>query len=127
LYRKIDRGKKSIYGRCSDMNEKDRIIVKELKSRIPQSIKRHLEKIIVYGSRARNTEDEFSDLDIAIIVDKKGSALEQELDEIVYQVMWENDFKPLISLKLFSKSDFNQALRNGFSFYRNVEREGIVL
>ena len=109
------------------MNEKDRIIVKELKSRIPQSIKRHLEKIIVYGSRARDMENEFSDLDIAIIVDKKGSVLEQELDEIVYQVMWKYDFKPLISLKLFSKSDFNQALRNGFSFYRNVEREGIVL
>ena len=109
------------------MNEKDRIIVRELKSRIPQSIKRHLEKIIVYGSRARDMEDEFSDLDIAIIVDKKGSTLEQELDEIAYQVMWEYDFKPLISLKLFSKSDFNQALENGFSFYRNVEREGIVL
>jgi predicted nucleotidyltransferase len=109
------------------MNEKDRTIVKELKSRIPQNIKKHLEKIIVYGSRARNTEDEFSDLDIAIIVDKKGSVLEQELDEIAYQVMWKYDFKPLISLKLFSKSDFNQALRNGFSFYRNVEREGIVL
>jgi len=109
------------------MNEKDRHIVKELKSRIPKNIKKHLEKIIVYGSRARDKEDEFSDLDIAVIVDKKGSALEKELEEIAYQVMWEYDFKPLISLKLFSKSDFNQALRNGFSFYRNVEREGIVL
>jgi len=109
------------------MNEKDRHIVKELKSRIPKNIKKHLEKIIVYGSRARDREDEFSDLDIAVIVDKKGSALEKELEEIAYQVMWEYDFKPLISLKLFSKSDFNQALRNGFSFYRNVEREGIVL
>jgi len=109
------------------MNEKDRLIVKEFKSRIPKNIKKHLEKIIVYGSRARDREDEFSDLDIAVIVDKKGSALEKELEEIAYQVMWEYDFKPLISLKLFSKSDFNQALRNGFSFYRNVEREGIVL
>ena len=109
------------------MNEKDRIIVKELKSRIPPNIKRHFEKIIVYGSRARDMEDEFSDLDIAIIVDKKGPVLEQELEEIAYQIMWENDFKPLISLKLFSKSDFNQALKNGFSFYRNIEREGIVL
>ena len=109
------------------MNEKDRIIVKELKNRIPQNIKRHLEKIIVYGSRARDMEDEFSDLDIAIIVDKKGSTLEQELEEIAYQIMWEYDFNPLISLKLFSKSDFNRALKNGFSFYRNVEREGITL
>jgi len=33
----------------------------------------------------------------------------------------------LISLKLFSKSDFNQALKNGFSFYRNIEKEGIIL
>jgi len=42
-------------------------------------------------------------------------------------VMWEYDFKPLISLKIFSKSDFNKSLRNGFSFYRNVEKEGIIL
>ena len=109
------------------MDERDKIIVKEFKSRIPQDIKNHLEKIIVYGSRARDEEDEFSDLDMAVIIDKKGLVIEKELEEIAYQVMWEYDFKPLISLKLFSKSDFNQALRNGFSFYRNVEREGIVL
>ncbi|MCL4416508.1 MAG: hypothetical protein M1475_01415 [Actinobacteria bacterium] len=42
------------------MDERDKIIIKEFKSRIPQNIKSHLEKIIVYGSRARNEEDEFS-------------------------------------------------------------------
>lgn len=109
------------------MDERDKIIVKEFKSRIPQDIKSHIEKIIVYGSRARDEEDEFSDLDMAVIIDKKGSVIEKELEEIAYQVMWEYDFKPLISLKIFSKSDFNKSLRNGFSFYRNVEREGIIL
>lgn len=109
------------------MDERDEIIVKEFKSRIPQDIKNHIEKIIVYGSRARNEEDEFSDLDMAVIIDKKGSVIEKELEEIVYQVMWKYDFKPLISLKIFSKSDFNKSLRNGFSFYRNVKKEGIIL
>ena len=120
-------GRKSIRDRCLNMDEKDRLIIKEFKSRIPQNIQKHLEKIIVYGSRARNEEEEFSDIDIAVIVDKKGSEIEQELEETAYQIMWKYDFKPLISLKIFSKSDFNQALRNGFSFYRNVEREGILL
>lgn len=109
------------------MDEKDKLILKEFKNRIPLNIKKHLEKIIIYGSRARNEENEFSDIDIAVIVDKKGPEIEQGLEETAYQVMWEYDFIPLISLKIFSKSDFDEALQNGFSFYRNVEREGILL
>ena len=46
---------------------------------------------------------------------------------MAYQIMWEHDFKPIISLKVFSEASFNRALEEGFSFYRNIEREGIVL
>jgi len=108
-------------------DDKDKLIVKEFKNRINQNLRKHLDKIIIYGSRARNEENEYSDIDIAVIVDKKGTEIEQELEESAYQLMWKYDFKPLISLKIFSKSDFNQALRDGFSFYRNVEREGIIV
>ena len=35
--------------------------------------------------------------------------------------------KSIISLKVFSVLHFNNALEKGFSFYRNIEREGITL
>jgi hypothetical protein len=39
--------------------------------------------------------------------------------------MWDNDFHPVISLKVFSEARFHSALEQGYSFYRNVMREGV--
>jgi len=40
--------------------------------------------------------------------------------------MWEHDFKPVISLKVFTETHYREALERGYSFYKNVEREGIA-
>jgi hypothetical protein len=41
--------------------------------------------------------------------------------------MWDHDFKPVISLEVFSEEQFDNALRKGFSFYRHVPEEGVVI
>ena len=64
-------------------------------------------------------------LDILAVVDEKSKELEQRLDDIMYQVMWENDFKPIISLKIFSYDKYTRALQEGYSFYNHVNSEGI--
>jgi hypothetical protein len=46
---------------------------------------------------------------------------------VAYQVMWEHDFSPLISLKVFDASRFSEYREQGFSFYRKVAQEGIPL
>ncbi len=71
--------------------------------------------------------DEDSDLDLVALVDEKTPELEEALDDIAYKVMWEHDFKPLISLKVFSEERFRESLAKGNSYYRNVELEGIVV
>jgi len=109
------------------MNAKDKGIILKLKNNLPADITKHIKKYIVYGSRVRGKGGKESDLDIVMLVDKKDPEIEQKLEDVAYQIMWEHNFKPIISLKVFTEDKFNQALRKGFSFYRNVEREGIVV
>ena len=41
--------------------------------------------------------------------------------------MWDYDFKPVISLKVFSEARFRSSTEKGMSFYRHVEKEGIPI
>jgi len=109
------------------MNEKDKALIIEFKNRLSSDLKAHLKQIIIYGSRAKGDAHEDSDLDVIALVEHKTPELERELDDIVYQVMWDHDFRPIISLKVFGESEFHDALKRGFSFYRNVKKEGIAV
>jgi predicted nucleotidyltransferase len=109
------------------VNERDKELITEFKKRLSSELGNHLRRIIVFGSRARGDEADESDLDIVALVDEKSKDIERRLEDIVYQVMWDYDFKPIISLKVFSESQFNNALSKGFSFYRHVQQEGVAV
>ncbi len=109
------------------MNEKDKSLIVEFKSRLSSDLKAHIKQLIIFGSRVKGDASEDSDLDIVVLVDNKTLEIEKKLDDIVYQVMWDHDFRPIISLKVFGESQFYDALNKGFSFYRNVEKEGIAV
>lgn len=107
------------------MDERDRALILDIKSKLSPDLKEHIRRFIVFGSRVSGEATEDSDLDIIALVDEKTSEIEKKLEDIVYQVMWEHDFKPIISLKVLSESQFNSGIDKGFSFYRNVEKEGV--
>lgn len=109
------------------MGESDKQIVEELKRRLPADILQHVRQLILFGSRARGEAEEDSDLDLIALVDEKTPELEMALDETAYSVMWDHNFKPIISLKVFTDARFRNAARKGFSFYRNVVQEGITV
>lgn len=109
------------------MGELDKQLVEELKRRLPPEVREHLRQMILFGSRARGDADEDSDLDLVALVDEKTPELERALDDIAYNVMWDNDFHPVISLKVFSEARFRTSLEQGFSFYRNVMKDGVVI
>jgi uncharacterized protein len=113
--------------REKEMNDNDRHMVEELKVRISSDARPHLKKLMVFGSRATNRASEDSDLDIIALVDVKTLEIERVLDDAAYQVMWDHDFKPIISLKVFDESRYNDALKKGYSFYKNVEKEGVAV
>jgi uncharacterized protein len=109
------------------MTKEDKGLVSELRQRLLGDDQRHVTRVIVFGSRARGEASEDSDLDLIVLVDEKTPELEKALEDAAYSVMWEHDFKPIISLKVFAESRFRKAVEGGFSFYRHVEQEGITL
>lgn len=109
------------------MKKKDRALMLDFKGRLPKETEWHLKRLMVFGSRVRGNASEDSDLDAVALVDEKTFEIERKLEDVAYQVMWDHDFKPIISLKVFAESQFNNALKNGFSFYKYVEKEGISL
>jgi predicted nucleotidyltransferase len=113
--------------RGTNMNERDRQIAMEFRRRLPAEVSNRLRKLIIFGSRARGDAADDSDLDVIVLVDRKSPELEAKLDDVAYSVMWDHDFRPIISLKVFDETKFKNLVDKGFSFYRNVIQEGIVL
>jgi predicted nucleotidyltransferase len=109
------------------MNERDRSIILELKKRLPDDVRDHIQKVVAFGSRVRGEGSEDSDLDLLILVDRKAPEIEVKIEDVAYQVMWDHDFKPILSIKFFTESGYLNLLREGFSFYKNIEREGVSL
>ncbi len=109
------------------MGELDKQLVEELRQRLPSAVREHVRQFILYGSRARGDATVDSDLDLVALVDEMTPELEASLDEVAYQVMWDHDFRPIISLKVFGEERFRSAASRGFSYYRNVLREGVAL
>lgn len=109
------------------MKEKDRNIVQDIKRRLPEEMHRHVERFIVFGSRARGDAPADSDLDLIALVDKKTPEIEKALDDVAYEVMWDHDFNPIISLKVFSTTSFESAVARNLSFYKKVDSHGITI
>ncbi|MDP2983012.1 MAG: nucleotidyltransferase domain-containing protein [Candidatus Latescibacter sp.] len=107
------------------MNDRIHSILAMFEGDIPPLLRNNIVKILIFGSYARGEPTSESDLDIAVIVTKKIPKMVQMLDDCAYRVMWEYDFDPVISLKVFSEDEFSEAVRCGFSFYRNVLDKGI--
>ena len=102
-------------------------ILRQFKERLPARIKKHVIEIQCFGSYARGEEKEDSDLDVLIIVDRENSKLEKEIFDIAYQLMWEYDFQPLLSVKTMSKKHYDFLRNINSLFYQNLQKEGIVV
>jgi predicted nucleotidyltransferase len=109
------------------LSQKDQNIIRVLKHLLADLAGERLQSIIVYGSRVWGGADPESDLDVAVLVRERAPVLEAALLEAAYQVMWNHDFIPLISLKVFDADSFAACQEKGFSFYRKVTQEGLSI
>ncbi|PIW62377.1 MAG: hypothetical protein COW13_02740 [Candidatus Omnitrophica bacterium CG12_big_fil_rev_8_21_14_0_65_50_5] len=109
------------------MSSKDTILVKRFRDKIPADVRKRVRRIIMFGSRATGVAQKYSDLDVAVVVDRKTAKVEKRLEDAAYELMWELDFSPIISLKVFGEPQFENAVSRGFSFYRRLQREGVSL
>jgi predicted nucleotidyltransferase len=82
--------------------------------------------LVLYGSYARGEQDEYSDIDLLILVDKDKitGAEEKRISYPLYDI--EFDTGTIISPLILSKNDWESRHRIT-PFYHNVLKEGIVL
>ena len=109
------------------MNDRDHRMLAEFRKRLPDDVQSRLRALLVYGSRARGDATEDSDLDVVALVENKTPEINRKLHDIAYNVMWDFDFTPIMSLRVFPHAQFYDAAQEGMSYYRNVLSEGVAV
>lgn len=105
--------------------------VSEMVDKAKQAIIRvageELRLLVLYGSEARGEATPESDIDLLAVLETGDPATIRGLRDAMYDIMWEFDFARLISLHIMRLGDYLSQSREGYSFIRNVEKEGQVL
>ena len=103
------------------LNPADREIARELRQRLAQGLQ--IEDFRVYGSRARGDATSDSDLDIYLVVTELTPALRRWIDEIAWEVGFNND--RVISTLVTTRRGLEQGPFGAQPVVQVIEREGI--
>jgi len=103
------------------MNESNYKIAKELKKRLSDVIS--LIDSRVFGSRAKGTQGEYSDMDVFIEVEY----LDKELEKGVREIIWEEGFENSIYISplLFTRHEIEDSPLRASPIVKNINEEGI--
>ncbi|MBM4064819.1 MAG: nucleotidyltransferase domain-containing protein [Planctomycetes bacterium] len=85
----------------------------------------HIEEMYLFGSRCRDDWRPDSDYDILIVLEKKDRVIIDKLYDAVMDVLLSTT--KLISLKIFTSSEFNRLKSIPTPFMSNVMTKGIKL
>ena len=83
-----------------------------------------LVSIILYGSVARGTQTDDSDVDIAVIVKKYTEDMHDKMIDLI--VVLELEYAKVLSVLLNDYDNFRK-WENILPFYKNVKKDGITL
>ncbi len=111
--------------RESELGDPRRKALEDFRDRMERGYGHHIRRMIVYGSYARGQRSEGSDVDVLIIWTGEGAAGRKAAADVATQILVERGI--LISPKLVSPEGYEEMLRLGVPFARNVEKEGIQI
>lgn len=95
-----------------------------LRDRLGEALGGNLEHIVLYGSRARGDENPDSDLDVLVVLADANNDSRKRVHQIAYQLMWDREFQPLISLNIIDRAYYQLLCDSGSSYITNIQREG---
>ena len=105
------------------MIDRDKIIAGELKRKLAEVVE--LLDYRVFGSRARGTDDENSDLDIFIEVESLDADLRGRISDIVWDVGFAN--YTVISTLVFTRDELENSPLRVSPIVQSIQREGVIL
>jgi predicted nucleotidyltransferase len=88
-------------------------------------VRPRIERLILFGSRARGTHQFDSDYDLLLVVAKKDNALVDALYEAAMDVLLAHG--RLVSLKIFEEQEFARLQALQTPFMQNIVNEGVSL
>jgi len=105
------------------MQQKDLKIAEKFKSLVAQRAKVH--EVKIFGSRARGSATEESDLDVLIVVDHLDHALEKFISECAWEAGFPEDVIVMpvaVSIDTIKNSPLRESI-----FIKTVYREGVAV
>ncbi|MBI5125725.1 MAG: nucleotidyltransferase domain-containing protein [Planctomycetes bacterium] len=104
-------------------NRKPDKVIKQLATTLRKRLGAHIVRVILFGSRARGDYEPGSDYDVLILLNEVTKKIKDEIDEIVWQVGWDND--ALITSIIHDEKTFDTHVYE--PLFINVRKEGITL
>src|SRR5688572_6419879 len=86
-------------------------------------VRHRIEKIILFGSRARGDEKPYSDYDVLLVVPERERDLMDAVHDGVMDALLATG--RLVSPKVFRRRDFDRYAAIPTPFFRNVLKEGV--
>ena len=105
------------------MTDRDRKIAQQLKLRLSRIV--NLVDFRIFGSRAKGTADQYSDMDVFIEVDDISRDLEQKIREVAWETGFENDI--CVSPFIISRFDIEESPLRSSSIVTNIYAEGVCV
>lgn len=120
-------GKYRNYRKKLALNKNKKLIniIQNIINNLQEIYGEQLIKVIIYGSYARGTQTDESDVDIALIIN--GTPAAEATDKMMNCVAsYELEYGKVLSV-IDIDSDKYEAWKNVIPFYRNIKNEGITL
>ena len=98
-----------------------RTFVRSVNERFPQMI----ERVVLFGSKARRDSQVESDIDVLVIVQREDWRLSNAISTLAARISLEQGV--LLGPIVIGRERWERMEREKYSLYRNVTREGFVL
>jgi len=108
------------------LSETEKAVLRELRDTLLQEYSERLQLLLLFGSKSRGDDSEYSDFDVLVVVDDAEPwNLSERMHDSVYPLMAKYDYRIVISLIVLNKEHYSRIKQIGTSFYQNLEKEGV--
>ena len=108
-----------------NLSKAEESALKEFAEKALKKFKDRILFIKLFGSKARGDFNEYSDLDVLILVDRADVQISKGIISIAFETSLK--YKVYISAKIIGREEFSRLSKIGTTFTKNIEKEGVGL
>jgi predicted nucleotidyltransferase len=105
------------------MENREKLVLNKLKGLLLKKI--GLNSLVLFGSRARGDADQYSDMDVLVVVDR----LDKTIEDYISDCAWEAGFEEGIVIVpiIFTKDEWEKGLERFSLLAQAIRSEGVFL